>query len=345
MIVTRTNMIPSWQTTVLDAAYRRGLLCPAAREKVVFLLEQGLHLEQALIGTGLSTMSQYADLIEACFHIRPERLDVDECTIRAVAEPLPHGVVAAETEEGEKIFLIADAWVDARASWRSKKERCLFVFFSDILRFVRSKTTKELAVSAWWRVWKEGVAHEVKVLIQEKRGEVWMGADGSRMDALRLDPNEVPAMQTWFEGGYPSQFWDVRRILGVESDILQVTRKTDVHPVARMELWRGFLKRPRGVLAVFAPDAWLLGVLETIPGLEIPHEAFQTTELRRIHPETQEGRELAMHAALAGALLCWVEMTPAEMSWTRDLASAGIPVTIVRRRETLHGSAWEAYHL
>ncbi|MDQ5919814.1 MAG: hypothetical protein QG668_541, partial [Patescibacteria group bacterium] len=48
---------------LLEAAYTRGWLTSDAREKSVFLLEQGLHPEQVLIGTGLLTPSRYSACI------------------------------------------------------------------------------------------------------------------------------------------------------------------------------------------------------------------------------------------------------------------------------------------
>lgn len=345
MIATQPSMSFSWHATILDAAYGQGLLCRAAREKVAFLLERGLHMEQALVGTGLCTLGQYAELIDHCFHIKVERLDRDHLTIRATTQTLPDGVIAAETETGEKVLLVSDAWTDAHAPWGQKKERCIPVFFSDVLRFRRSKTVTDLAISSWWRMWQGVAQHEAKLLLNGQTGQVWMGADGALAESLPLSSTELPAMQAWFEGGYPSFFWRTRRIQGVESDVLELVTKNVAHPVAKMEQWRGFMKKPNGVLVVFAPDAWMLHELEVIPALETHHDAFQAIDLRRIHPQTSEAREAALHAALAGALLCWVELVPEETRWMRVLADAGIRVTVIRRRETLHGSAWEAYYL
>ncbi len=329
-----------------DAAYRRGWLLRATEQKARFLLEQGLHPEQVLLGTGLLTLAQYAELVEERFQVRLERVDQDRWTARAVAGAIPDGVAAATSEDGEPGWLVSDPWEPAIAHWRKAITEPVFpVFRSDLLRWSRQATPTDFAVSAWWRAWQARAATEARICLERGVGHVWVGPDAEPAADLTVSKEELPALQAWFEAGYPSRAGRVSRIPGVESDLLQVVMHEAPHPLARLVGWQAYLKEPRGVLLCLAPDAWLEARLTPVPEVSNGHELLAEAELRRVHPRDERTREAAAQAALAGVAFCWVEDAPEETAWIRPLAQAGVPITIVRRRETLHGSAWEAYHV
>lgn len=329
-----------------DAAYRRGWLLRATERKVRFLIERGIHPEQALLGTGLLTLSQYVELVEGAFGLTLERLDQDRWSARGVSGELPEGVEAAVSEEGEAGWLVSDPWEDAVSVWRRTVSGPMyFVFRSDLLRWRRRSEPTDFAVSAWWRMWQGVGITEARICVEQGAGHVWVGPDAEPASTLALAKEEVPALQTWFEAGFPRQAWKGTRILGVEGDLLEVVAHEAAHPLARLAGWQEFLRKPRGILVCLAPDAWLEARLAAVPEVADPHHLFAHELLRRIHPRDPQGRELASQAALAGVSFCWMEDAPEETAWIRPLAQAGVPVLVVRRRETLHGSAWEAYHL
>ncbi len=329
-----------------DAAYRRGWLLRATEQKARFLLEQGLHTEQVLLGTGLLTLSQYAELVEERFQVRLGRLDQDRWSARAIADAVPEGIAAVTSEDGETAWLVSDAWEPAVAAWRKTvTEPMHAVFHSDLLRWRRRVGPTDFAVSAWWRAWQAQGATEARICLERGTGHVWVGPDAEAVPGLSVSKEELPALQAWFEAGYPSQDGRVKRLPGVESDLLQVVLHEAPHPLARLVGWQAYLKEPRGILLCLAPDAWLEARLTPVPEVSGGHELFTEAELRRIHPRDERAREAAAQAALAGIAFCWVEDAPQETAWIRPLAQAGVPITVVRRRETLHGSAWEAYHL
>ncbi len=329
-----------------DAAYRRGWLLHATEQKVRFLLERGLHPEQALLGTGLLTLSRYAELAEELFQVALRRLDQDRWVARAVTGELPEGVAAARSEEGEDVWFVSDPWEPAVEAWRKAvSEPVLPVFRSDLLRWRRRAEPTDFAVSAWWQAWRVPGATEARICLERGMGHVWIGPDAEAAPDLTVSQEEVPALQTWFEAGYPSQDWRAKRVPGIESDLLEVVAHEAPHPVARLAGWQSYLKKPHGVLLCLAPDAWLEARLMPVPEVSDGHELLLETDLRRIRPRDERAREAAAQAALAGIAFCWIEDAPQETAWIRPLAQAGVPVTVIRRRETLHGSAWEAYHL
>lgn len=330
---------------LLEAAYRRGWLRRSAQEKAAFLLEQGLHIEQVLLGMGLLTPSQYGELVAECFSVRLERLDQDRWLARGVDGTLPATVAAAQSEDEAAVWLIADAWEEPMQSGTERKEPAVYVLFSDLLRWRRRPEPTDFAVSDWWRAWRVAAATEARICVEQGAGMVWVGPDAEPATALSLAKEEVPALQTWFEVGYPQQAWQAKRIPGLEGDLLEVVARHEVHPVARLAGWQDFLKEPRGVLLCLAPDAWLEARLSVLPEASDPHSLFHQEGVQRVHPRAEPVREVAWQAALAGISFCWVEEAPQETAWIRALAQAGVPITVVRRRETLHGSAWEAYHL
>ncbi len=329
-----------------DAAYRRGWLLRATEQKARFLIEQGLHPEQVLLGTGLLTLSQYAELVKAVFGLTLERLDQDRWSLRGVSGELPEGVEAAVSEEGEAGWLVSDPWEDVVSVWRTSVSGPMcFVFRSDLLRWRRRPEPTDFAVSAWWRTWQGVRATEARICVEQGVGHVWVGPDAEPAPMLALVKEEVPALQTWFEAGFPCQAWKGTRISGVEGDLLEVVAHEAAHPLARLVGWQEFLRQPRGVLLCLAPDAWLEARLASVQEVAQAQHLFEREDLQRIHPRDPQGRELASQAALAGISFCWIEDAPEETGWIRPLAQAGVPVLVVRRRETLHGSAWEAYHL
>lgn len=338
-------MISSWTNAILEAAYRRGWLLRSVQAKVAFLLERGLHIEQALLGTGLLTMMQYAEIVEELFQIKLERLDQDSLTLAVTAGRVPDGVEAALNEEKKPVMLVSDAWLWTEEAWYKKAPAVIPVFRSDLLRWKRRTEPVDFAVSVWFEALSRHQATEARLSLEQGKGEVWLGADAHAEPDLELVREEVPALQAWFEAGYPRKEWEVKRIPGVESDTIEMVHKTNDHPLSQMQTWQAFLRRPKGVLVCLSPDAWLEQKLEHLNEVREHAELLAATELVRVRPQTEQDREAAWHAALSGCPLCWIEDAPREHGWMRTLADAGVPVLVVRSRSTEHGGVWEAYSL
>lgn len=332
-----------WTDAILDAAYRRGWLLRSVQEKMKFLLERGLHIEQVLLGTGVISVSQYIEVIKDVFGITLERLDQDRFTHAASDEDLPAGIEAATDEEGKTFILASDLWTQTGASWLKGKQNVIPVLRSDVLRWMRTSEPVDFAVSTWWEALSVHKATEVRLALEQGMGEVWIGADAKPAPDLALAPEEVPALQTWFEAGYPQGEWSSTRHAGVESDVLELVHLKNAHPLAQLSSWKKFLDKPNGIMVCIAPDAWLERELAYLLQVHDHAELMASTRLVQVHPQNPQEREVAWHAALAGASLCWIEDAPDEYDWMRALAQAGIPVQIVRSRHTSHGTAWESY--
>lgn len=338
-------MSRAWTETILEAAYQRGWLLRSVQEKLRFLIEGGLHVEQALLGTGLLTVSQYVELIQGAFGLTLGRLDQDRFTRAASKAELPDGVERATDEDGKAFLLVSDGWRWQDERWFKDKAPKLFVLRSDILRWKRTAGPVDLAVSPWWEALSKHRATEARIALERGKGEVWIGADAKASPGLELDREELPALQAWFEAGYPQREWRAKRLPGTESDVLEATHLANAHPLERLNVWRAFLSRPQGVMVCVAPDAWLEREIEHLPEPQAHAEHWTIGSLVRVRPQTEHDREVAWHAALSGAAICWIEDVPQELDWMRSLAQAGISVHVVRSRHTPHGTAWEGYRV
>jgi hypothetical protein len=60
--------------------------------------------------------------------------------------------------------------------------------------------------------------------------------------------------------------------------------------------------------------------------------------------DLEDGRELVLHAALAGRATVAL-MARSASDWWTPVADAGIPVRVIRSRLTALGPVWEAFHV
>lgn len=331
-----------WAPSLAQAAYERGWLTLSAQKKALLMVEVGLHPEQAFVGTALLSAEQYALIVEQLWQIRLERLDFDRYVLRErMSENV--SVVEAENEEGIRVDFHTDAWADEAAAPSDVMR--IHTFRSDLLRWLRSANVVDLSMSEWVEAWSTVDATELRLGVEQGRGVVRAGVEQVYLDDGCIKAEEIPALQTWFEAGYGSRDWDATREAGLESDWLEVVAKHERHPLAKAQSWRVFLRQPKGILYISEPDAWLRRQLTVLEALEGHHRLFQAPKAYRFHPLTPGEREVAIHGALAGAAFCWVDETGESIGCVRELARAGIPVTVVRSRPTLYGTAWEVYSL
>lgn len=331
-----------WAWMLAQAAYERGWLAASAQKKAGLLSEAGLHPEQVFIGTGLLSAEQYATLVERLWKIKLERLDIDTYTLKNRAQSAV-GVFEAEDEAGERVVLRVDAW--ARPSVEVSKAPVRHVFFSDVLRWLRQPGVVELSAGEWLEAWNEVGGTELHLGVEHGRGVVQTGMEQRSLDDGCIKREEVPALQAWFEAGFGSRDWGAIREPGIESDWLELVAKHIQHPLTGKQAWEGFLRAPEGVLYVVEPDAWLRRQIAAFDQATHDQRLFQERKTWHTSPVAAEERERVVHGVLAGASLCWVDDTGSSFGCVRQIAGAGIPVTVVRARSTVHGTAWEVYRL
>ncbi len=329
----------AWAKRLMLAAYTRGLLTSVAQQKSLFLVEQGLHPEQVLIGTGLMTPSDYASCVEECFAVALTRLDIEAFTLDQVID---EDTFLARDEQGSVLLCAVDAWT--REICVPEQAALFPIFRSDSERFFRRKEVLDLCVARWFEMLEAQAATECRLGVLHEQGVVLLGSEEAPYAEGALEKEEVPAMQAWFEYGFGSRFWMTSRRPGLESDWIEASSKHTVHPLAKSALWKGFLEVPRGVLIAVHPDQWLLHRLEALPKASSSEEFF-TDDAHQVCPASPEEDELAWHAALQGKPLCWIDHEGGMLTRARLLASAGVPVTVVRRRAHSQGGAWEMYHV
>lgn len=333
---------PHWARALAQAAYERGWLTSAALKKALLLVEVGLHPEQAFIGTGLLTAERYAMTVEQLWQVRLQRLDVDLYTLQDRNEG-DLSIVKAHDEAGNMMTLRTDVW--AQPGEPTHSERVIDVFRSDVLRWLRSTSEIDLSVSEWMEAWSTIDATELRLGVEHGRGVVLAGAEQAHLDDGCIKSEEIPALQTWFEAGYGSRLWGAVREPGLESDWVELVARHDRHPLTKAASWQQFLRQPTGVLYLSEPDAWLRRKVAVMQVVDDHRSMFSAVTPYRIHPLTKNEREMALHGALAGKAMCWIDDTGESLVCMRQLAKAGVPVTIVRSRPTLHGTGWEVYSL
>lgn len=324
---------------LLEAAYTRGWLTSSAREKSIFLLEQGLHLEQVLIGTGLLTPSRYSACIEELYGRPLIRLD---CEALVLEERLSHAALRVRDESGVVTVYRADAWMSHERAKPRQQEQEQWTFFSDIQRFTRVKGSIDMCVAGWFEQLESRGVTEIRFGVQRGHGVALLGPEERLYSDGLVQKEEVPAMQLWFEYGFGSLFWDARRRPGVESDWMEASSRKAAHPLTKSVLWKTLFDRPQGVVVALEPDIWLTHRLEALPEATQKEQFFEEG-LHRIQPQSDEQEEWAWHAALQGKPLFWVDARGTMLARMRLLASAGVPVTVLRRRSHSGGSAWEMY--
>ncbi|MBP9747834.1 hypothetical protein KBD13_02785 [Patescibacteria group bacterium] len=324
---------------LLEAAYTRGWLTSDAREKSVFLLEQGLHPEQVLIGTGLLTPSRYSACIEEAYGRALVRVDHEALVLE---ERLDDAALRVRDESGRVLLYRADAWMSREHARFGEQEGEYWTFLSDIQRFTRVKDPVDMCVAGWFEELESRGVTEIRFGVQRGHGVVLLGSEERLHREGLVQKEEVPAMQLWFEYGFGSLFWDARRRAGIESDWMEASARKAAHPLTKSVLWKTLFDRPRGVVVALEPDMWLTHRLEVLPEVT-QEEQFFEEGLHRIAPQSAEQEEWAWHAALQGKSLFWVDARGTMLARARLLASAGVPVTVLRRRPQPAGSTWEMY--
>ncbi len=307
----------AWPRILLEAAHARGFLTRMAKERALLLIEEGLHPEQALLGTGLLTRSQYGELVKVCFQTNILSLDM--------------------SETHERSSLRADAWVSKDASLGVP------VLRSDVERYFRRHDPLDLSV-AWWL--EKLAAHrvtEARIGLEQGQGVVLLGSEQRLEPTLTLSREEVPAVQAWLETGYGSKAWHASREEGLEGDWLTLVSRQENHPLTSRTTWKTWFARPQGMVFVIQPDAWLLHELSQLSVLQQQTPVFDAPRMTRVVSPNEQERELALHTVFAGCPVCWVDEDARVLQDARPLAKRGIPVRVIRRRPTCCGSAWELY--
>lgn len=331
----------AWVGALAQAAYERGWLTLSAKKKAQAIVEAGLHPEQALIGTALLSVDQYAAIVKGLWGIELCRLDQESYVLRR-RRGKDICLIEAENARGEEVIIHVDGWTQS-ASEKYGNHPVIDTFRSDVLRWLRQKTPIDLSTSEWLKQWSEIEATELRLGVEHRVGVVRVGVGQSVLDDGCIRAEEVPALQTWFEAGYGSRSWRMKRKQGIESDWAELIANHDRHPLAKVQTWKTFLRQPKGILYVVEPDEWLRGKLEHLEAIEEYSTLFHSKKLCRVHPSSSHERETAFHGALSGISFCWIDEMGESMSLMRALAKAHIPVIVVRGRPTAHGIGWETY--
>jgi hypothetical protein len=200
---------------------------------------------------------------------------------------------------------------------------------------------------AWWLVRREADrfgAHHVRLVPTGGRVEILLDA-GHAKDLPPIADMVMPvlAMRLKRLGSRSGWHLDVHQA-GFAPAIHLIRRRSDTrlsHPSDWSEAYQMFRDQPEGLLVLIRPDAYLVRHgLTRIPQVD-QAEAWRsrdgsTPEL--YDADQEEGRELALHAALAGRAA--VAISSKDDGWWQSLGDC-VKVRVLRAQRTPHGLAWD----
>ena len=190
-------------------------------------------------------------------------------------------------------------------------------------------------------------AHQIRILPTGKEADIIFDNGGER----RIPASVLPALAMRAQRVGSRHGWHVQVIPAGTGPALQFIRQRQagarLHPADWSDVLEAFRKSPNGLLVIIAPDAYVSKhFLTKFPFVEVM-DAWR--EIAQEKPalydaDRDDGRELALHAAIAGRTTVAL-MARAADDWWQPAAEAGIPVRVVRSRLTTLGPAWESFEV
>jgi|SRR5688572_2314627 len=190
-------------------------------------------------------------------------------------------------------------------------------------------------------------AHQIRILPTDREADIIFDNGGER----RIPASVLPALALRAQRVGGRLGWHVQVIPAGTGPALQLIRKRQagdrIHPVDWSGILEAFRAEPEGLLVVVAPDAYVSRhFLAKYPLVESMDAWRESTGDKPVlyDADRDEGRELALHAALSGRITVAL-MARQAGDWWLPVSEAGIPVRVVRSRLTTLGPAWESFQV
>lgn len=190
-------------------------------------------------------------------------------------------------------------------------------------------------------------AHQIRILPTDREADILFDNGGER----RIPASVLPALAMRAQRIGGRLGWHVQVIPAGTGPALQLIRKRSTgeqhHPADWSGVLDGFRGKPEGLLVIIAPDAYVSRhFLAKYPLVE---SVDDWREMKGDKPvlydaDRDEGRELALHAAISGRITIAL-MARSANDWWNPASEAGIPVRVVRSRLTTLGPAWESFQI
>ncbi|MCE9586032.1 hypothetical protein K8R04_01790 [Candidatus Uhrbacteria bacterium] len=190
-------------------------------------------------------------------------------------------------------------------------------------------------------------AHQIRIMPTDREADILFDNGGER----RIPASVLPALSMRAQRIGGRLGWHVQAIPAGTGPALQLIRKRvaseRLHPADWSGVLDGFRAEPDGLLIVISPDAYVSRhFLAKYPLVESMDEWRESDGDKPVlyDADRDDGRELALHAALSGRTTVAL-MARSANDWWRPASEAGIPVRVVRSRLTTLGPAWESFQV
>jgi hypothetical protein len=189
--------------------------------------------------------------------------------------------------------------------------------------------------------------HQIRIVPTGSEADIIFDNGGER----RIPTAVLPALSLRAMRVGQRSGWHVHVFPAGIAPALQFVRQRQAgkrrHPADWSMVLDAFRESPVGLLVVVAPDAYVSRhYLAKFPVIqEIDNWRSVPSDRPALYDaDLEDGRELALHAALAGRATVAL-MARSASDWWTPVADAGIPVRVIRSRLTALGPVWEAFHV
>ena len=348
---------PSVVSDLLTVCQGEGWLSPTVQGKTQMMIEQGLHPEQALIGTGIVSIEQYGEALSRLFDVPCVRKTaastrhaslIDEQTLtrarafvtdrdpssalEAFADPSdPQAlqiVDQALQKKGVSLVPAVTLWSDLRmqhatslpsaASLRRSLEHTLAQSGTSIFELGHVD-------SGWYTQHQSLSGHDA----------TWQHAHVS---------TTVPALAMHL-GKHALRGWRMEATATSHGTMLRLEREAPhaqgIHPLDWSQPMQRLMNEGQSVLVIIHADKAAEALLfDRFPQAEAGIQWRSSAKQPHVYrAQREEQQEEVLHAALSGRSAIILQQNN-DLEWAQSMRSLGIPVSCLERCPTPEGTAW-----
>lgn len=350
---------PGVVTDLLAVCRAEGLLNAKTEKKVHTLLDQGLHPEQALIGTGLVPVNRYGEVVEQVFGVPFIRISRSSGVSNTLIDPeLLSKSRAVLVEHRPKAAIVAFADPSDKSAvdfvQRGLREKDVALTLAVTLwSDLRSRGAASHSIGSrrrfLQRAWDRSGVHAFELSHGLGR-DVHVHAEARDIPSFSLDSSHLSALALHLDRKQRGMSfdWDVNSTYLSHGVVLSGRRRRESfsshHPLGWSKAFTMFFKQPRGVLVCVGMDALLKGFFRTQPISFADAFSSRRAGSRPVmYDLARADQEEVLHAVVAGRPILLVSsMVPV---WLSKVASIGLPVHVLERHVVPSGMSWSSYSL
>ncbi|MCC7522813.1 hypothetical protein IT407_03375 [Candidatus Uhrbacteria bacterium] len=341
-------MLSTFFRRVLDAAVEDGAIGRGDLDVVRSLTEQGVTLEQSLVGTGLVDAKTYGSWLSRVSGFPVADVLPDEITDRSGLddEIINQGVlpILITKKAAEIAFIQPDPalvdMVEKSVLHGSKEFRPSVMLIAEFRKRRPISDTVMHPIRTIKRLFREADqrgAHHIRLLPSEKGFHAFFDSKSDSDEAFSIPMNHVSAIRMRLSRLGSKSGWHAEPSRSGVEPVIRLVRRSGSgsHPLE----WLSDADDRSGLTVFVAPDAFTVRhLIGRIRAYE-PEGHWTDGTTQAYDADDQDGQELAVHAALSGRSA--VAVASKDGDWYQPARESGIPVRIIRGYKTAHGIAWE----